>query len=96
MRQPESFTCDICGAQKRETNHWWLLTTATLLVNSDGMPAPKEVRELRISQWCDELAINDQAKHACGQGCAQKLLERWMATGSLDAPRRPVAESVNA
>jgi hypothetical protein len=70
-RLPTPYVCDYCGAQKRETNHWWLLRRYT----SDG----QEVFEL--ASWNEHAAAAAEGvEHICGQECAQKALAKYMAS----------------
>jgi hypothetical protein len=50
-------TCDICGSQKRQTNHWFV--------------AYEESGELRISGWNSLHLLSPETKHLCGETCAQ-------------------------
>ena len=33
-----SFTCDICGRKKLESNHWWMLTLGDVPCFEEGQP----------------------------------------------------------
>lgn len=70
----ERFTCDQCGIEKGETNHWFIL-----FAGANGF-------EMR--PWPDRMegAYKTSWRHICGQNCASILLARWMATGKLDKP----------
>ncbi len=57
-------TCDICGTQKRETNHWFV--------------AYEESGELRISGWNSLHLLSPEAKHLCGETCAHKLISHFL------------------
>lgn len=51
-------TCNICGSQKRQTNHWFV--------------AYQETGELRISGWNSLRLLSPGTKHLCGEAlCAQ-------------------------
>ena len=68
MAYTEVFTCDVCGQQKQETNHWFMLF--------------EHLDKLVITTWVtsDPTAHKKAAnvKHVCGEGCAQKALSKWM------------------
>jgi hypothetical protein len=65
--------CTICGTQKQQTNHWWLIVLGCM----GG--------EIHIVAWDDNFArIADGC--ACGEACAHKALSRWFTTQTLDAP----------
>ena len=59
--------CDVCGAVRGETNHWFSIYTYPA---TDGV--------LMIRQFA-----TDRPEHVCGQQCAHALLDRWLATGML-------------
>jgi hypothetical protein len=83
MKKPDSFFCDICGIAKGETNHWRVLRVWS--------PAQAETfsrgGSLAIYGWDDKAAARKGSKHACGNSCTQKLVERWLALKTLEAPR---------
>lgn len=65
-------TCDVCGAQKKEVNHWfniWIAGTRFLC-------SPAEC-ELTIAGYCTY-------KDCCGLECATKLFQRFLAHGTLE------------
>jgi len=79
MRHTSVFTCDICERAKGAVNHWWIAySDAGLLV---------------VSAWNEDLASAEYTKHLCGNGCTQKMVERWLATGSVEAGRVESPES---
>jgi hypothetical protein len=57
-------TCDICGTQKQQTNHWFI--------------ASEESGELRISGWNSSHLLFPEAKHLCGETCAHKLISQLL------------------
>jgi len=57
-------TCDICGSQKRQANHWFI--------------AREESGELRISGWISPQVLSPEAKHLCGETCAHKLISQFL------------------
>jgi len=57
-------TCDICGSQKRQTNHWFV--------------AYEESGELRISGWNSLHLLSPETKHLCGETCAHKLISQFL------------------
>lgn len=65
-------SCDACGTDKKETNHWWVLW-----IDEAGFHADR----LRTVEG--DLPV----KHACGSGCANKMFMRWMATGKMEAEK---------
>ncbi len=61
----QAISCDICGAEKRQTNHWFVAYEAG--------------GELRISGWNARNRLRAGAKHLCGQTCLHKLADDFMA-----------------
>jgi hypothetical protein len=88
MKRPgDAFNCDICDATKGTVNHWRVLTLGTVTVKKDGDEQPTEIRELKVSEWHPVLALADDASHACGNNCAQKLIERYLQHGTMEMQR---------
>ena len=69
--------CDICGSQKRQTNHWFI--------------AREESGELRISGWNSLYLQSPETKHLCGETCAHRLISQFlMRLGDVET--QPAAE----
>ena len=76
----QAISCDICGAEKQLTNHWFV--------------ACDHGGELRISEWDSRNRLRAGAKHLCGQTCLHKLVDDFMAR-TLSA-RVPAAAAAKA
>lgn len=61
----QTITCDICGAEKKQTNHWFV-------VHEQG-------DELRLTGWNSRSRLRAGSKHLCGQVCLHKLADIFMA-----------------
>ena len=61
----QAISCDICGTEKRQTNHWFV--------------AYEQGGELRMSGWSSRLRLRPGSKHLCGQTCLHKLVDEFMA-----------------
>lgn len=61
----QAISCDICGRDKQQTNHWFV-------VYEHGS-------ELRISGWSSQARMSMKARHLCGQTCLHKLIDEYMA-----------------
>ena len=61
----QAISCDICGSEKKQTNHWFV-------VYNQG-------EELRVSGWSSRHRLGPGAKHLCGQTCLHKLVDDFMA-----------------
>jgi hypothetical protein len=68
MKKPDAYLCDMCGIAKGATNHWLMLL------------ASLEGRNLQITPWDREGADVEGAKHACGNSCTLKLVDRYLQT----------------
>lgn len=61
----QAISCDICGTEKRQTNHWFV--------------AHEQAGELRVSPWGSRNRLRPGMKHLCGQTCLHKLLDDFLA-----------------
>lgn len=64
----QAISCDICGAQRRETNHWFI--------------AYEQSGELRVSDWTSQRLYYPGTKHLCGEGCLHRLLGEFLASSA--------------
>lgn len=84
----QAISCDICGAEKRQTNHWFV--------------AYEQGGELRVSGWTSRRRLRPGSKHLCGQTCLHKLVDEFMAksvalrarTGEAETEPEVIAESI--
>jgi hypothetical protein len=60
----QAISCDLCGAEKKQTNHWFV--------------AYEHNGELRVSGWSSRLRLRPGTKHLCGQTCLHKLMDDFM------------------
>lgn len=67
MSHQPAFHCDVCGKKKEASNHWWIAF---------------QVTGFGIWPWDSDLARHENATHLCGEGCAAKLMSKWMETTS--------------
>jgi hypothetical protein len=61
----QAITCDICGNEKKQTNHWFVTY--------------EQGGELRVSGWSTRNRLRPGTKHLCGQTCLHKLVDDFMA-----------------
>jgi hypothetical protein len=73
----QAITCDICGSEKQQTNHWFVAC------DHNG--------ELRLAAWEGQRVRRSGLKHLCGQKCVHRLLDDFMAGHSTAAGHIPVA-----
>lgn len=79
----QAISCDICSAEKRQTNHWFV--------------AYEQGGELRISGWTSRHRLKPNSKHLCGQTCLHKLIDEYIAKSIAARAQRgsenPAAEA---
>ena len=61
----QAISCDICGAEKKQTNHWYV--------------ACEQSGEMRLGGWNSRMRQRPGTKHLCGQTCLHKLIDEFMA-----------------
>ena len=76
----QAISCDVCGTEKRLTNHWFV--------------AYEHAGELRLSGWSSSRRLRAESKHLCGQTCLHKLVDEFMAKALAVRARRPPDEPV--
>ena len=76
----QAISCDICGTEKKQTNHWFVA------YEQDG--------ELRVSGWSSRKRLRPGSKHLCGQICLHKLVDDFMARAlKVNAPQAAASET---
>jgi hypothetical protein len=78
----QAISCDICGTEKKQTNHWFV-------ANDQGT-------ELRISGWNSRNRLRPGSKHLCGQTCLHKLVDDFTARALAVRPQPVTAEEGEA
>ncbi len=73
----QSISCDICGAEKKQTNHWFVTYT--------------RAGELRVSLWSAQAKLRTGSKHLCGQTCLHKLVDEFIAGSMTLRMQSPVS-----
>lgn len=85
MAESTQYTCDICGAIKGATNHWWVgwtqkLDDKTTYIAIGPWDVQFKTHRLGGQQYHQEAPISPII-HICGQACALRRLEKFMAEG---------------
>lgn len=75
----QAISCDVCGAEKKQTNHWFV--------------AGEIGGELRLGGWSSRMRLRAGAKHLCGQTCLHKLVDEYMARTISGRPAAAAVES---
>jgi hypothetical protein len=65
----DTWACDVCGMQKKETNHWFLI-----------LPVFKEGKSFTIAPWDNENATVSSVLHVCGEACVQKKVAELLVS----------------
>ncbi len=68
----QAISCDVCGTEKRQTNHWFV--------------AFDQGGELRLGGWTSRNRAKPGSKHLCGQTCVHKLVDEFMAKAVAAKP----------
>ena len=76
----QTISCDMCGTEKRATNHWYVA------LERDG--------ELRLGTWAALGKRRARARHLCGQKCLHKLVDDFFVTRAMGV--RAVVEEETA
>lgn len=76
-----AISCDICGAEKKQTNHWFV--------------AYEQGGELRVGGWNSRFCKRAGSRHLCGQTCLHKLVDEFMAQ-AIEGDRATVAAEQSA
>jgi hypothetical protein len=76
----QAISCDICGAEKKQTNHWFV--------------AYEQGGELRVSGWSSRNRLRPGSRHLCGQTCLHKLVDEFMARTLTGRPAQNAAGEV--
>ena len=84
-RIDEPYRCDVCGKlRESDANHWWLVWVEERdEYVHEPRPHSTRLMFICVMAWAEWMAARE-VKHACGQACAQQLVERWLTTGSLE------------
>jgi hypothetical protein len=73
MAVKTAYTCDVCGAERKEANHWFVAcqTHAGLDFHTWG--------------WAlrEEMLNEERLMHLCGRLCAHKKLDQFLASVSF-------------
>jgi hypothetical protein len=77
-----AISCDICGAEKKQTNHWFV--------------AYEHAGELRIGGWKSRYRKRAGSRHLCGQTCLHKLMDEFMAKTIAEDREMAAAEQASS
>lgn len=69
------YICDQCGAEKKETNHWFTMREFLFDPVHPSCPAERARAELRVRFFADGTIAGDQ--HICGQACLVQAISEF-------------------
>jgi len=84
MAEALSQTCNVCGARKQATNHWFRAAIVGVItpIEPDGeIPASILLPRLVVGDWAD-LKFPKPHAHICGAACLAKVASKF-AGGEL-------------
>lgn len=65
MAEVKTYSCDECKTQKKDANHWWLISESN---NRES---------ITIYQWKNPT---NNRKHFCSHECVVRHIQKWMGT----------------
>jgi len=68
----DTFSCDVCGELRKDTNHWFLA------FSNFGKPE-FTITEVALKVWSEHEAKFGGYVHLCGIECATKFVARELA-----------------
>ena len=76
MARKEQVTCDVCGAQKQETNHWFTLVIAEQFQVKGVILLPAD-----DAGWWDDIGNNESrvSVDLCGEACVLKKVSELIS-----------------
>ncbi len=69
------YFCEICGAEKKDVNNWFMAE-----ITANGV---------LLSHWRDDQAKSLDVRHFCGEAHAQVFVSRYLSTPESYKPFRP-------
>ena len=59
-------TCDVCGTQKKETNHWFFAVSSAKAFQVRTADSAFSIRKPAVK------------RNICGEACSHKALSQWL------------------
>lgn len=82
------YTCYVCGRQKGDVNHWWMLSIEKAVAgNGDGISSLSFIHRLTVNPWRQCMADDPSFFPACGSNDVAVLVERFLTTGTFEPQR---------
>lgn len=67
MASKKSYVCDVCGVERKEVNHWFVLLDLRSAVSGG----------IAIRSFANGKDL-PEAEHLCGQSCVQKRVDAYL------------------
>ena len=74
------YECNICGAERKEANHWFV----AMEIDGEGI----SIRPWKYSPHVDD----EEAKHLCGQACVHSFVDRHIGGPNMPVIPAPPSE----
>ncbi|HLW51529.1 MAG TPA: hypothetical protein VKW06_01700 [Candidatus Angelobacter sp.] len=77
--------CAHCGKLRQETNHWFAVSVENGKFHCAPLTEPDGERPRSQASWHSRLKyrLRKNQEPACGQHCAQRLFERYLAAQAM-------------
>lgn len=77
---PNTFACDVCGAPKREVNHWWTIDLDGEIARQKGNVLAGNICSAFVLIPFDSSAAREESiVTVCGQTCAHKVMDEYLS-----------------
>ncbi len=77
---PDNFTCDVCGAPKREVNHWWNIDLNGEIARQKDNSLVGNIHSAFVLIPFDPAAARQASIiTVCGQTCAHKVVDEYLS-----------------
>jgi hypothetical protein len=75
----EVVLCDGCGAQRKDVNHWFVISPPDSFNEFNIGGSNYKGQSLLITRYSDETANASGVMHFCGQVCVHKFVDEFLS-----------------
>jgi hypothetical protein len=75
----EVVLCDGCGAQRKDVNHWFVISPPGNFEQFNIGGSDFQGPSLLITHYSDETTNASGVKHFCGQVCVHKFVDEFLS-----------------
>ncbi len=90
MAQKTVTTCDRCGREKQETNHWFAVKIQE--PEREDMHGLSETCSIHIEPAQPSIPAGPERKDLCGEQCVSEMVQEWL-TNIQNQERAPLVPS---